>query len=169
MIPQQFSHSRWSYDTTPGNHSSRGKQYMEKHGCANDCSHMVDSMRKVLLPCSLSMSMESDRSYSHARMVPKATPMVMYLPAILGRGTKHDNTYCDPCTYAPPGSGSADDTLCMHHQKPAYMQPNSPRKNLPILIQLIPKNRPFINLSRGRSIRQGSQLGDKHKEIITCH
>ena len=169
MIPQQFTHSRWSYDTTHGNHSSCCKQYMQKHVCAIDCSHMVDSMRKVLLPCSLSMSMESDRSYRRARMVPKATPTVMYLPAILGRGTKHDNTCCDPCTNAPPGSGSADDTLCMHHQKPGYMQPNSPKGNLPILIQLTPKNRPFINLSRGRSIRQGGRLGGKYKEIITCH
>ena len=169
MIPQQFPHSRWSYDTTPGNHSSCCKQYMNKHSCAKNCSHMVDSMRKVLLPCSLSISMESDRSYSHARMVPKVRPMVMCLPAILSRGTKHDNTCCDPCTNAPPGSGSADGTLCMQHQKPAYMQPNSPRKNLPILIQLTPKNRPFINLSRGRSIRQGGRLGGKYKEIITCH
>ena len=169
MIPQQFSHSRWSYDTTPDNHSSCCKQYMNTHSRANHCSHMVDSMRKISLPCSLSMNMESDRSYSHARMVPKAKTMVMYLTAILGRGTEHDNLCCDPCTNAPPGSGSADDTLCMHHQKPGYMQPNSPKGNLPILIQLTPKNRPFINLSRGRSIRQGSQLGDKHKEIITCH
>ena len=169
MIPQQFTHSRWSYDTTPGNHSSCCKQYMQKHGCAKDCSHMIDSMRKVLLPCSLSMSMESDRSYSHALMVPKAKTMVMYLTAILGRGTEHDNLCCDPCTNAPPGSRSADCAPCMQHRKSGYMQPNSPRKNIPILIQLTPKNRPFINLSRGRSIRQGGRLGDKHKEIITCH
>jgi len=169
MIPQQSSHSRCSYDTKPGNHSLCSKQYMYKHTSAIDCSNIVDSMRKILLPCSLSMSMESDRSYSHDRMVPKARPMVMYLTAILGRGTKHDNPCCDPCTNAPPGSRSADCAPCMHHQKPGYMQPNSPRKNLPILIHLTPKNRPFINLSRGRSIRQGGRLGDKHKEIITCH
>jgi hypothetical protein len=169
MIPQQSSHSRWSYDTKPGNHSLCSKQYMYKHTSAIDCSNIVDSMRKILLPCSLSMSMESDQSYSHTRMVPKVRPMVMYLTAILGRGTKHDNPCCDPCTNAPPGSRSAGCDPCMQHRKSGYMQPNSPRKNLPILIQLTPKNRPFINLSRGRSIRQGGRLGDKHRRYKTCH
>ena len=76
MIPQQSSHSRWSYDTKPGNHSLCSKQYMYKHTSAINCLNIVDSMRKILLPCSLSMSMESDQSYSHARMVSKARPML---------------------------------------------------------------------------------------------
>ena len=50
------------------------------------------------------------------------------------------------------------------------VHPPSGTPRLPSLAhQSIPKNRPFINLSRGRSIRQGSWSGDKHKEIITCH
>jgi hypothetical protein len=30
------------------------------------------------------------------------------------------------------------------------------------------RNRPFINPSRGRSIRQGGRMGDKHRRYKTC-
>ena len=50
------------------------------------------------------------------------------------------------------------------------VHPPSGAHRLPSLAhQSIPKNRPFNNPSRGRSIRQGGRLGDKHRRYKTCH
>jgi len=88
--------------------------------------------------------------YEKARLV--AHPTDIRLPR-LGRFRVHRISFIQRCSYLP--------LLCRINHTP-FISSTS-------LYQSKPKNRPFHNPSRGRSIRQGGRMGDNYKEIPKCH